>query len=212
MPWTVYTQADTLIMQIAGVRKSYVLQKQIQLYQNTIRMEYTLTNNENTFLQYLWASNMLLNLTEHDTITLHSKPKLVLIGQIDDPQIGQPGDTVVWPAIFKKSNFSRPQLSMRDLRFPMRIYSEALDKVGYRISYFQNDVELSVQFETEVTPYLGIEVYDNQKVQNDSKSLTLSLQASTGRPGSLAKAIQRGETGEIQKHEIQSWAVQMSVV
>lgn len=158
LPWQYDVENNSLHLSVKGVRFPYTLEKRVRFgSENTLRLDYTLTNCSLFDFEFLWAGHLMLNIEEGTKVKVPddcTRTVTVLSGGK-----GKFGDINNWP--FMMDNHGNPYRA--DI-------CRSKDTGGFEKYYFVNRLtqgwceliypgaanRLKVSFPAETVPYLGI--------------------------------------------------------
>jgi hypothetical protein len=158
LPWKYAVDDLSLHMSVEGVRFPYKLEKNIYFKnENSIRLDYTLTNYSPYDFKFLWAGHLMINIEEGVIVKVPDDCKQVTT--ILTNGNGKFGDIHNWPDFTDKdgksyrADVSRPKDSMG---FEKYYFNNMLKDGWCQLIYPDNKNRLKVSFPVETVPYLGI--------------------------------------------------------
>src|SRR5665647_976271 len=158
LPWEYKINNDSLHMSVKGVRFPYKLEKNVYfINENSIRLEYTLTNNSSFDFEFLWAGHLMINIEEGTKVIVPDDCKEAITILTNGK--GEFGDINNWP-YFKDPNGNtyRGDISRsKDVKGFEKYYFKNKLKNGWcELEYPDNKNKLKVSFPVDKVPYLGI--------------------------------------------------------
>lgn len=158
IPWYYSLNTLSLRMSVKGVRFPYKLEKNISFVdENTLRLDYTLTNLSSFDFEFLWAGHLMLNIEEGTEVKVPDDCRQAVTVLTNGK--GTFGDINNWP-IFKdnhgnpyRADLCRP----RDVKgFEKYYFNNRLTDGWCELKYPDNKNKLKVSFSAGTVPYLGI--------------------------------------------------------
>lgn len=158
LPWKFEFDDLTLKMSVEGVRFPYRLEKSVFLSnENTLRIEYTLTNLSSSEFEFLWAGHFMLNVKEGTTVTVPDDCKQAVT--ILTNGNGAYGDIHDWP-YFKDKNGNKYRADIcrpKDtLGFEKYYFINRLKDGWCKLNYPDNKNGFKISFPVSTVPYLGL--------------------------------------------------------
>ena len=158
LPWKCAVDDLSLCMSVEGVRFPYKLEKNIYFKnENSIRLDYTLTNYSPYDFKFLWAGHFMINIEEGAIVKVPDDCKLVTT--ILTNGNGKFGDIHNWPDFTDKDGKRyRADISRsKDSKGFEKYYFNNRLKDGWcQLIYPDNKNILKVSFPVKTVPYLGI--------------------------------------------------------
>lgn len=158
LPWKYAVGDLSLRMSVEGVRFPYKLEKNIYFKnENSIRLDYTLTNYSPYDIKFLWAGHLMINIEEGTIVKVPDDCKQVTT--ILTNGNGKFGDIHNWPDFTDKdgkiyrADISRPKDSKG---FEKYYFNNRLKNGWCQLVYPDNKNMLKVSFPVKTVPYLGI--------------------------------------------------------
>jgi hypothetical protein len=158
LPWEYKADNNSLYMSVKGVRFPYKLEKNIYFSnENSLRIDYTLTNYSPFDFEFLWAGHLMMNIEEGTQVKVPDDCKQV-ITILTNGQ-GKFGDIHNWPYLKDKEGKSyRADISRNhDVKGFEKYYFNNRLKDGWcQLIYPENKNNLKVSFPVDTVPYLGV--------------------------------------------------------
>jgi galactose mutarotase-like enzyme len=211
--WEVEQSGPGVKLTTYGKKLDYRFTKWIQLDGDSIIIRYRVENVGKSAIPFIWSSHPLLNVDPGDELMLHSEINEVLVDGMTEEEIGKFGDRLSWRDL--KSNLLPFDLSVVQpikTDFAGKFFSEKLQTGAAGIYRKQTDETLLFKFDTAAIPYLGIWLcYGGWPEKSEKKDLTVALEPCIGRPDSLKRAIEWGESLEIKCSELAEWSLEITI-
>lgn len=162
LKWDYTIEDNCLHMHVNGVRFPYKLEKWIRADQDDdIRIDYKLTNSSDFDMDFIWAGHIMLNARDGAELLLpYEEGAEAICVFSSDVNLGQFGDTVVWPETQKKDGKSQRldithKHNARGNSYKYYFKEEMPDNwFGYR--YPDDKLEIIISLPKDKVPYLGI--------------------------------------------------------
>jgi hypothetical protein len=158
IPWKYSNYEDTLNMWVSGIRFPYTLEKSVSFVsENTLRLDYTLTNLSAFNFDFLWADHLMINV-EAGTQVKVPDDCIQAVSVLTNRE-GKFGDIINWPYfIDKDGNSYRGDLirSKKALGFEKYYFNNRLTDGWCELNYPGNKNSLKISFPVRTVPYLGI--------------------------------------------------------
>ncbi len=158
LPWEYNINNDSLHMSVKGVRFPYKLEKNIYFRnENSLRLEYTLTNNSPFDFEFLYAAHLMINIEEGTIVKVPDDCKQI-VTILTNGQ-GAFGDINYWPFFKDKNgNTYRADIcrSKNAMGFEKYYFTNRLKNGWCKLKYPDNKNNLKVSFPSSTVPHLGI--------------------------------------------------------
>jgi hypothetical protein len=158
LPWKHKVDELSLHMSVKGVRFPYILEKNVYLCnEDSLRLDYTLTNYSPYDFEFLWAGHLMINLEEGTLVKVPDDCKQVTT--ILTNGNGKFGDIHNWPDFTDKDGKSyRADISRSKEAYGFEKYyfNNRLKEGWCQLVYPDNKNKLKVSFPVNTVPYLGI--------------------------------------------------------
>jgi len=160
LPWKYEVEDDGVAFSVDGVNLPYSLKKKVKWNdQNCLRMEYTLINNSDFDMDYIWASHMMIAAEKGCKFRFPEQLSKSYTTMSDTKTIGGYGDTFYYPK----------GTSSMGVSYDMSVYRGEssndyqkwyfADKVpgivGWGEVVYPDDRIFRIEFPTDSVPYLG---------------------------------------------------------
>jgi galactose mutarotase-like enzyme len=214
VPWEAEAEREVVCLRTRGIRLPYRFSKRLRLDGPELVLDYELTNEGKSALDYLWAAHPLLRIEAGDEVILPPEIGDLLIEWSKDDRLGGRGETCRWPLARQRSgaedDLSRikpPQSRYADKLFTPRL------RHGYAALYSpRNDEAIVFRFHTEVTPFLGIWLCQGGHSHGHAEGeYAAALEPCSGRSDSLATAIERRECQSIGAGDTVHWSLRVEL-
>ncbi len=158
LPWEYIINNDSLQMSVKGVRFPYELEKNAYfISENSLRLQYTLSNTSYFDFEFLWAAHLMINIEERTKVMVPNDCKQTITILTNGK--GKFGDINNWPH-FKDSNGN---IYRADISRPKEVggfekfyFNNKLKDGWCELKYPDNKNRLKVSFPENTVPYLGI--------------------------------------------------------
>jgi galactose mutarotase-like enzyme len=212
--WDVEQRGHSITLSIEGVRWDYTFAKRITFEDNTIIIRYTLVNEEDRSLPFIWSAHPLLQITPDSEILFADAFDEVLVNWASDSRIGSYGDTISWPYLLNDEEVDFSKVPEQSFERTAKLFTPALQEG--RVGLYREDADESIcfEFDTEEVPYLGLWLcYGGWPVDvsSDQKHMTVGLEPTTGRPDGLDESVKRGECPVLEAGDTTNWVLKMYV-
>lgn len=212
--WEYEADKRSIKLWTEGNRFEYLFTRHITLEDNTVVIDYSMTNKGEFPFRYIWSSHPLLNVTAGDKLVIGDEVKEVMVNWTSDPKLGDLGEWISWPEcsidgqLVDLSQVQNPSLS-----FAGKFFTQKLKKGKVGLFHTKSDEALMLSFDTSHIPYLGIWLcYGGWPDGQQSKEHTVALEPCSGRPDSLLEACRRGENSEVLPSETHQWKLKLTLL
>jgi len=158
LPWEYEEDKFALAMSVKGMHFPYKLGKNIYFKnENSLRLDYTLTNNSPFDFEFLWAGHFMINILEGTKVLVPDDCKKVVTILTNGE--GSYGDIKDWPFFKDKygNNYRADISRSKDVLGFEKYYFINRLKVGWcELKYPDNKNKLKISFPVTTVPYLGI--------------------------------------------------------
>jgi len=158
LPWEYTMDNLSLHMAVKGVRFPYKLEKKIYfINENTLRLDYTLTNYSPFDFEFLWAGHLMINIEEGTIVKVPDDCKEAVTILTNGK--GAFGDINNWPFFKDKSGNTYQADTCRSkevMGFEKYYFNNRLEDGWCKLKYPDNRNNLKVSFPVSTVPYLGI--------------------------------------------------------
>ena len=210
LPWEHQVEGDTLVMRVRGVRLPYLLEKRLSIpSENTLRIDYVLTNDTPSDMHFLWAAHVMANIEEGSRILLPSCCTTAMTALSKSGRMGRYGDTVSWPE-FTGPDGTRHRgdagraASVADME--KYYFRDPLDE-GWCAVRSPGGRLLALSFPVSTVPYLGILL--NEHAWDDRYNIF--LEPCTASFDRIDAARLRGQSSAVKARSTYEWHLCMTV-
>jgi len=158
LPWEYEVDNFALHMAVKGIHFPYKLEKNIYFTnENSLRLDYTLTNNSPFDFEFLWAGHFMINILEGTKVLVPDDCKQVVTILTNGK--GAYGDINDWPFFKDKyGNNYRADISRSKnvMGFEKYYFINRLKDGWCELKYPDNKNKLKISFPVTTVPYLGI--------------------------------------------------------
>lgn len=158
LPWKYSVDKLSLHLSVHGVRFPYKLEKTIYFSnENSLRIDYTLTNYSPFDFEFLWAGHLMINIEEGTRLNVPEDCKQAVTVLTNGQRTF--GDINNWP-LFKDNNGNTHRADLsghKDIgRFEKYYFNNRLKDGWCELEYPDDKNKLKVSFPVNSVPYLGI--------------------------------------------------------
>lgn len=158
LPWEYSINDDVLHFSVKGVCFPYTLEKKVYfINENSLRLDYSLTNESPFEFEFLWAGHLMFNLEEGARIKVPGDCKQVVT--VLSNRNRKFGDLNSWPLFENdKGDFYRADVcrSRNVNGFEKYYFTNRLTEGWCELLYPDTNNKLSISFPVDTVPYLGI--------------------------------------------------------
>jgi hypothetical protein len=158
LPWEYAADDFALHMTVKGVRFPYKLEKRIYFRnENSLRLDYTLTNISPFDFEFLWAGHLMINIIEGTKVEVPDDCKQMVT--ILTNGNGAFGDINDWPFLKDKyGNNYRADIARSEdvMGFEKYYFNNRLEDGWCKLKYPDGKNILKISFPVSTVPYLGI--------------------------------------------------------
>lgn len=196
--------------------KSLPLQftKEVQLRENTVRIDYAATNLSHSTVKFLWSAHPLLSVEAGAEIILPREVEELEVGWSKDARLGKAADRCGWPTATEHSG------RMVELNTVAAPTAGTADKLftgpvseGFCGMFLPSKNEsIAFRFDPGLVPYVGLWICQGGWPESRAdKQFTVALEPCVGRPDSLAEAIRRDECVVLARGKTVRWWMEIEV-
>jgi hypothetical protein len=162
LPWDVAMEGDRLRLAVDGVRFPYRLEKSVRFTdEDTLRIEYQLTNRSAFDMDCLWAAHLMLVSEEGAELVLPYATGAVAVCVFSqDPGLGRAGDTLAWPTCRRADGgaqrLDRAAAPRKDGNSYKYYFKERMPEDWFSYRYPSDGLEVVGRISTDTVPYFGI--------------------------------------------------------
>jgi hypothetical protein len=163
LPWDCEINTESIRMSVQGKRFPYRLEKKVCfISDNTLRFNYTLTNQSAFDFEFLWAGHLMLNMEVGTTVVVPDDCRRLVT--ILTNGSGKFGDVHEWPYLVGKdgqpyrADISRPKQTQG---FEKYYFLNKLQEGWCELLYPDKKNKIKVSFANDAIPYLGILMNEN---------------------------------------------------
>jgi galactose mutarotase-like enzyme len=188
--------------------------KEVQLRENTVRIDYEATNLSHSTVKFLWSAHPLLTVEAGAEIILPREVKDVEVSWSKDERLGKSGDRCTWP---KAIECSGRMVEINRIVSPTAGTSEKLFTAplseGFCGMFLPRENEsITFRFDPRLVPYVGIWICQGGwPIARADKQFTVALEPCNGRPDSLEEAIGRNECPTVAAYGTMRWWMEIEV-
>ena len=210
LPWTVKHMSQMgqgITLAVQGVALPYTLSRKSYLVSNWLWLDYTLTNDGDQAIPFLWAAHPLFRADDQTQFILPPSIQRV-VSVADHPVFGKPDTPYAWPlATLPDGTQQRIDRmgppSRKDYR---KFYTSPDDKLSAAgIMRYTDELELNMFWVGLKASYLGLWVDEGTY----TSETTIALEPATGYYDSLQLAIDNDHVSVIQVGETVNWQLRV---
>ncbi len=215
IPWKFNSTADEVTLEVRGRSLPYMLTRRMKLEENTLLLNYQITNLSDADLRFLWSAHPLLAVEPGAKILLPAEVSELEVNWSHDERLGKGGDVCTWPETIDKfgrkaniNTVAEPATGTAD-----KLFTPRLSEGVCALFYPRTNESLVFSFDPELVPYVGLWICNGGwPLSRAAKHFTVALEPCTGRPDSLQEAIKRGECDSSSRHKIKSWWLRLGAI
>lgn len=153
--WTVESQDDsTVTLSAFGPISPIKAHKQVRLREKSLETEFTIEHQGFLPIDYLWGTHPAYAV--EPGCIIHIPARTGIVGQANDPIMGEPGERYSWP-ILQTQSTSRDMSVMHPAgRYSAGHYATDLMAGWYAVEYPQRGIGLLFEFPLNLCPYLWL--------------------------------------------------------
>jgi hypothetical protein len=188
--------------------------KKVQLQATTVRIDYEVTNLNQSSVKFLWSAHPLLRIESEAEIVLPEEVKEVEIGWSKGARLGMSGDRRSWPNAIDSSGqmVTLNKVTSATGGSAEKLFTPRLSKGFCGMFLPRANESIAFHFDTRVVPYVGIWICQGGWPDNRaSKDFTAALEPCNGRPDSLNDAIHRNECATLVGKGSTQWWMEIEV-
>jgi hypothetical protein len=207
--WEVRSAESGLVMKVWSTATGCELSRVMRLEGRKLRIDYELKRHlgdgQGKPRHFLWSAHPLLAVSEGSRIYLPGEVRDVLLEWSRGDRLGRKGARVPWSS----------ELSVvgpRSRGVAEKVFTDALSE-GWA-AFFNRAQNQSIVFRFDVhqTPYLGLWISQGGwPVSRNSQHYTVALEPCSGRPDSLAEAVERGECRSLPPGGVALWTLELEL-
>jgi hypothetical protein len=206
--WETTKYNHKLISKVNGIKLNYTFRRIIELYDNTIRLNYEVKNNEKTPIYGLWAFHGLLNGDEDSKIILEKTNKVINVH--NSVVLGNKGNIHNFPVTtdINGVKYDLSKIHSGSLAKSEKFYVyDRVNKGKASISLCHNKLLYNIKFPKEKVPYLGIWINE----WGFKSEFNCALEPSTGFYDSLKIAYDIGKIEELRIDNKLNWFIEIEL-
>ena len=188
--------------------------KEVQLRENSVRIDYEATNLSHSTVKFLWSAHPLLRVGAGAEIILPNEVKEVEVSWSKDERLGKSGDRCTWPNAVECSG---RMVEINRIVSPTagtaeKLFTGPLSEGFCGMFLPRENESITFRFDPGLVPYVGIWICQGGwPTSGSAKQFTAALEPCSGRPDSLADAIRRNECKAINGYESARWWMEIEV-
>jgi hypothetical protein len=212
IPWEYEIDNPRLRLSATGKVIKYRFDKSIHLLKNRIHFKYQVENQGDFPFHYLWSAHPLLKVVPGAQLILPKEIENVFLNWASHDAIGKFGDCLTWPHLNREKENDYSLVPHRKHGEALKCFTDKLENGYAGIHFPETRDSLLFEFDVNMNPYLGIWLcYGGWPEDQENKHLTVALEPSSGRPDSLAKAIEMNESSVLKIKETKTWDMSISL-
>ncbi len=209
--WDYELLDDSIFFTVEGVQADYRITKIITLKENSLIINYSLINNSEFPLNYIWSAHPLLVVDEGDRIILPPGINKLLLNWVSDGKIGKYGEYMPWTGENGDVN-NFYHVKAKETGVAIKGFTDSL-RYGFAGLYRPRKNEsIVISFDNNKLPYLGVWLcFGGWPVGSARKHYTVALEPTTGRPDSLSESVKRNECPVLEVNAERNWQIEFSL-
>ena len=188
--------------------------KEVQLRENTVRLDYEATNLSQSTVKFLWSAHPLLTVEPGAEIILPPEVEEVEVEWSRDERLGKAADRCGWPTTTERSGrmielnrVAPPTASTAD-----KLFTGPLSEGFCGMFLPGKNESIAFRFDPRMVPYLGLWICQGGWPESRSeKQFTVALEPCSGRPDSLSESIRRNECVMLAANETARWWMEIEI-
>lgn len=210
LAWSHHCTETSLHCSVEGKRFPYVLEKTYTFAaDDTLRIDYALTNKAETPFSFLWAAHPLLNVHEGMKLLIPGAPPEIEVSYSEGGRLGGFGDKQPWPVVETAAGIiDLSDIEPEEGRFAEKYYftGKLADGVASLFDPRAGEM-LTFMFPVDRVPYLA--VWANYG--GFGGHYHLALEPATGRMDRLDHAIRQNEAAVVLANGVYRWHLEVKV-
>lgn len=204
LPWKYEVNETSIQMKTNGVRFPYTLMKSVEfLKENTIQINYKVTNNSHFDFYYSWAAHPLFNCNENFQIILPPTVTQV-INSVPSKRMGGFGEIHSWPITVTPDGtpYNMSEISPESSELYEKYYVCGKEKQGWSaLRDIKTNESIVLSYPASKVPYLGIWVNEG----GYANQYNVALEPCTGTLDRLDTAIQWNQVSSVKAYCTEEW-------
>ncbi len=212
--WDVSIEDQSLVFSFKGIKADYLFKKRISLFQNTVQMAYSVTNNMKEQFHYIWSAHPLFRINPGVRLILPENVSELFLNWSSDPNVGTYGDTIQWPVadLGGNRNIDLSSMTKHNTGLAIKCFSNVLHDGFVGLYHSAIDRTVSFEFDPHDVPYAGLWLcYGGWPTESPDKHVTIAIEPCSGRPDKLSNAVQRNEHQTIEPGETKTWDMNIGI-
>lgn len=209
--WEVIEKSDnSLLLGVQGQCFAYQLQRRLTLQDDTITLQYHLTNTSQSSIIYLWAAHPLFVGNTDTRIVLPDTVKSLINIIQDHPIWGDAGKEVDWNIAQADSNlrYDISRVTTPDSGTYRKFYMPPEQRIDHmRLEQIDKKCALQLNWDSNVLPYFGIWVDEGLH----TRQTTIAPEPSNGFYDSLTRAHENKSVLPLGANDSQTWELKISL-
>lgn len=202
LPWETNEEVDNSIdLSVEGKALAYTLHRAIGLQEQGLTLEYTLQNNSNASMLYMWAAHPLFAATEQTRILLPETVKQVVNVIADDSVLGAEGELHRYPGALDQIKAPTSKTCRKFYILP----DEAIGWTG--LQQLDKNCAITLSWNANMLPYCGVWVDEGMFTTQS----TVAPEPSNGYYDSLVTAQKNERVATIDSHSTVRWSLDIDL-
>jgi galactose mutarotase-like enzyme len=188
--------------------------KQVQLRDNTVRLDYEATNLSQSTVKFLWSAHPLLRVERGAEIILPREVKEVEVGWSNVERLGKAGDRCTWPEAIERfgRNVRLDVVASPSAGTADKFFTPPLSEGFCGVFLPREDEGVTFRFDPRQVPYVGIWICQGGwPASRTAKDFTVALEPCNGRPDSLEQAVTRDECAVVGRYGAMRWWMEIEL-
>jgi galactose mutarotase-like enzyme len=212
--WDYETRGEALLLWVEGEQLPYRFEKEIRLREYGVELNYTVENQGDYALPYVWSAHPLLRTNGAERIELPADVDAVSLYWASDDCLGESGDRLPWPVDEARSllpDLSRVSSDVPDLA--LKCFTDGLSTGAAQLCYSDPEEALRFVFDPDSVPYLGLWLcYDGWPPDRSWSQRTVAIEPTSSPTDALADAIAQEACPVLTPGDAHSWTLKLQLV
>jgi galactose mutarotase-like enzyme len=196
-----------------GSALSLRLERALHLEEDSLRIDYTVTNTGQEAVPYAWSAHPLFSVDPGDRVTLPESVMQVTVEGSGHNRLGVAGTPHCWPAAIQAdgATTSLNVAAAPDSEIGDKLFTDAPPEGWCILERRSAGLQLRVDFDPALTPYLGLWLcYGGWPEGQAARQNCVAIEPCTAPMDSLEAAIKSGSARTLAAGESASWWVKIS--
>lgn len=210
-PWEYELGTNSVELVKKGLNLEYEFKKRITLDGVTVHIDYEVKNTGIKTFQYLWSSHPLFVIEEGDEIVLPEEVDVVDV-YWGNSNLNIDSKVLNWPNAGLKKIPNLSVIASKGTGAALKLFTKRLRTGLVKLKRNKIGKEISIEFDTEKTPFLGIWMcFGGWPLEGSYRSYVVGLEPTTSNKDSLNEAIEQKTAVQLLPGESRSWSLKLLV-